>query len=224
MFAYPPQARVDRKLPKSVIYKNAKPATAVKELFVTQVADIIWKFKLAPETINIPAKAGYTEIQVFDIKLKDSKIDLKVLGTIDKAIPYPLFFRLYDKGRVNRITAFKRPNITPKISKDRSWVLGAYFETGWQTDSNPQSNLPIALDLRSLYEQMLLSYIPLDRRGDESLETLVERHQLIRTKQRKLETLKVNMKKERQFNRKVDLNTRIRDLENELADLIKASS
>ena len=217
MFVYPPQARVDRKLPKSVIYKNAKPSTTVKELFVSQVADIIWKFKLAPETINIPAKAGYTEIQVFDILLKGAKLDPKVLRSIDKAIPYPLFFRLHNQDRINRVTAFKRPNVatskTPKTIDDRPWVLGTYFETGWQPNTHSQSKLPLALDLRSLYEQMLLPYIPLGRRPDEHLESLVERHHLIRTKQRKLKTVKSKMKKERQFNRKVDLNTRIRDLE-----------
>lgn len=215
MFAYPAQAQVDRKVPKSVIYKNAKPSNAVKELFVHQVSDIIWKYKLAQDTINLPPKGGYAEIQVFDILLKALKIDSKVLATIDKAIPYPLFFRMRFQERVNHISAFKRPN----QAGDRRWVLGTYFETGWRVDAEQKTKLPLALDLRSLYEHMLMPYIGLPRRDGETLEALIERQQLIKTYLRKLKTFRATMKKERQFSRKVELNTRIRTLEKELEAL-----
>ncbi|MBI5552598.1 MAG: DUF4391 domain-containing protein [Desulfobacterales bacterium] len=212
MYAYPPQARVDRRLPKSVIYKNAKPSKPVKDLFASQVIDIVWKYKLAQETINLPPKEGYTEIQIFDIMLKGPRLDPKILATIDKAIPYSLFFRLHLEDRIKRVAAFKRPN----QSGERHWVVGAYFESGWRSAAAPESTLPLALDLRSLYEQMLLPYIDLPRRSDETLAALVERHQRIRNKQRQLKALKTQMGKEKQFNRKVELNALVRELEDEL--------
>ncbi len=215
MFAYPPKARVDRRLPKSMIYKNAKPSKSAKDLFVSQVSDIVWKYKLAQETINLPPKDGYTEIQVFNILLKGPKLDPRILGVIDKAIPYPLFFRLHFENRINRVTAFKRPN----QSGDSRWVVGAYFETGWQADATPESKLPVALDLRSLYEQMLVPYIDLARRDGETLAALVDRHQLIGTKQRQLNALRAKMGRERQFNRKVEFNTLVRNIEDELSAL-----
>ena len=39
----------------------------MKDLFVAQVEQIVWQYKLAPETINLPATPGVPEIQVFGI-------------------------------------------------------------------------------------------------------------------------------------------------------------
>ena len=56
MFAYPKQAEVNRVVPKIKIYAHAKPSKRVKELFVSEVGEILWKYKLSPETINLPAR------------------------------------------------------------------------------------------------------------------------------------------------------------------------
>jgi len=55
LFNYPKAAAFERVLPKSKIYEHSKPSNAVKELFVKQVDKIVWQYKLAPETINLPA-------------------------------------------------------------------------------------------------------------------------------------------------------------------------
>ena len=48
-----PNAAFGRILPKNKIYEHAHPSTALKELFVRQVDQIVWKYKLAHETINL---------------------------------------------------------------------------------------------------------------------------------------------------------------------------
>jgi hypothetical protein len=67
---YPPQAAFGRTLPKSKLYAHSHAGTRLKNLFVQQVEQIVWQFKLAPETINLPARPGGAEIQVFGIQLK----------------------------------------------------------------------------------------------------------------------------------------------------------
>ncbi|MFC1509800.1 DUF4391 domain-containing protein [Candidatus Omnitrophota bacterium] len=57
-------------LPKNKIFEHASPTSAVKKLFVREVEKIIWSYKLSPETINLPAKVGILEIQIFTIILK----------------------------------------------------------------------------------------------------------------------------------------------------------
>jgi Domain of unknown function (DUF4391) len=47
----------------------------VKKLFVQQVEQIVWQFKLAPETINLPARPAVPEIQVFAIQLKTPELN-----------------------------------------------------------------------------------------------------------------------------------------------------
>jgi len=70
LFAYPKQAEFGRVLPKNKIYEHSGANTRLKELFVAQVEQIVWRYKLAPETINLAAKPGVPEIQVFAIQLK----------------------------------------------------------------------------------------------------------------------------------------------------------
>ena len=53
LFAYPQKAAFGRVLPKTKIYQYAGPSTAMKKLFVNQVDQFAWAYKLAPETINI---------------------------------------------------------------------------------------------------------------------------------------------------------------------------
>jgi D-alanyl-D-alanine carboxypeptidase len=62
LFAWPAQATVARPVAKTKIYAHAKPAAALRALFVEQVESITWAYKLAPETINLPAKPDVPEI------------------------------------------------------------------------------------------------------------------------------------------------------------------
>ena len=63
-FAYPKAAAFGRVVPKSRIYEHAGIGTALRDLFVTQVDQIVWKYKLAPETTNLAATKAVSEIQV----------------------------------------------------------------------------------------------------------------------------------------------------------------
>lgn len=63
---YPKQAVFGRTLPKNKIYEHSGANTRLKDLFVEQVEQIVWQYKLAPETINLPARPGVPELQVFN--------------------------------------------------------------------------------------------------------------------------------------------------------------
>lgn len=216
MFAYPKQAEFNRILPKDMIYKNAKPSNAVKKRFVTEVGEIVWQYKLSKDTINLPPKNGITEIQVFKITLKVPELSRNILKVIDKAVPYPIFYRLRYKDRINRVTAYKHVS----GNNADNCVVGDYFETGWTDATTPKMPLPVALDLKSLYEQMMVLYIGLQIRANESLEELVERAQIIRKKEHELRILDAKMAKEKQFKKKVDINAQIRNINGELANLL----
>ena len=202
-------------LPKIKIYTNAKPSKLVKAKFVSQIGEIVWKYKLSPETTNLPARDGFTEIQVFEIALKEPELDSGVLIAIDKAIPYPILYRLLYKGRVKRVAAYKRP----AADNSDKWLTETYFETDWTDAIVPAIPLPVALDLKVLYEQMLFAYIDLPPRTGENLDVLVERIRMIRKCRRDLRALEAKMNSEKQFNRKVELNAQARSLNAQLVVL-----
>jgi Domain of unknown function (DUF4391) len=215
LFHYPTQAAFDRVLPKSKIYEHSKPTSAVKELFVKQVDKIIWQYKLAPETINLPAKPNVPEIQVFTIALKTQELSEDVLRCIDQAIPLPIFYQLTFANRIKIKAAYKRPS----DADAGKWVTESYFETDWLPSESSRAKLPVVLDIASLYEHLLRPLMPLPPRADESLKTQVERLGLLRTKQNEYRKLETRLNNEKQFNRKVELNTQLRNLKKQLETL-----
>lgn len=215
MFIYPKQAEFNRVVPKTRIYAHARISKRVKELFVGQVGEILWKFKLSPETINLPARNGINEIQVFEIALKGIDLDEVVLHAIDKAIPFPLLFQLTHDGNIRFATSYKRPS-----EADRSkWVIEALFITPYRPSSLVLQPLPVALDLASLYEQIVRSHIPLPPRAGESIAEQVARFNTLTAKQKTKQQLEARLAQEKQFNRKVELNAALRSLAHELETL-----
>lgn len=215
LFAWPPQAAVGRVLHKNKIYDHAKPAAAVRALFVAQVEQITWRHKLAPETVNLAARPGVPEIEVFEITLKTPRLDDAVLRCIDKAIPFPILFELRFDGHTQAVAAYKRHS-EADASK---WVVSDYFAGAWQADDGPREGLPVSLDLRRLYEQLVRTHLPVPARTGESLRDQVERVALMRSKQTASRKLAARLAQEKQFNRKVELNAQLRTIRSELNNL-----
>lgn len=212
---YPKQAVFGRTLPKNKIYEHSGANARLKDLFVEQVEQIVWQYKLAPETINLPARLGVPELQIFSIQLKTSELNLDVLRCIDGAVQFPIIFELNFDGRTKVIAAYKRPN----ESDASRWVLSDYFATAWLPSDCERAAMPLALDLGGLYEQLLHRLIPTPARLQESLADLVARVELVAAKQREVEKVASRLAKEKQFNRKVEINAKLRMLKIELEEL-----
>ena len=215
MFAYPKQAEFNRVVPKNKIYAHAKVSKRIRALFIAEVGEILWKYKLAPETINLPARTGITEIQVFEITLKAAELDEAVIQAMDKAIPFPLLFQFIHGEQIRFAVSYKRPS----EADPSKWVIEASFTTEPQPVDAERPPLPVALDLAGLYEQMVRHHIPLLQRKGESLRDHVNRYASIQTKTHESQTLEARLTKEAQFNRKVEINAALRALTQEIASL-----
>lgn len=212
---YPKQATFGRVLPKNKIYEHSGANTRLKDLFVEQVEQIVWQYKLAPETINLPSKPGVPEVQIFRIVLKTGDMSVDVLKCIDGAVQFPIVFELEHEGKIKVIAAHKRPS---EVDASK-WVVSDYFSTGWIPANSERSDMPLVLDLAGLYEALLQRLIPLAPRDQESFSALVERLEGVRAKQREIEKVRARLAKEKQFNRKVEINATLRQLNKELEEL-----
>lgn len=215
LFAYPQKAAFGRVLPKTKIYQYAGPSTAMKKLFVDQVEQIAWAYKLAPETINIKATKAVPEIQVFTIALKTGELKEDVLRCIDKAIPFPILFELAYDDKVKAVACYKRPN----EADSAKWVISPYFETKWQAADAKRTPLPITLDLGTLYAELLGAIIPYPAKRGETLQARVARAEAIRTREAERDKAQTRMSREKQFNRKVEINAKIRTIQEEVRRL-----
>lgn len=218
MFTFPPQTAFGKSVPKSRIYLHAAPSRRVKELFVTQLAEIVWAHKLSPETLHLPAKPGVPEIQIFDLQLKTADIDDDVLHAIDKAVPYPVIHRIHSgKGTVIS-AAFKRPS----DADSSQWVVGARFTSAILKPNQAELPLPPSIDLGHLYAALFAPLLPLPPHPGEALSAHVSRCEAFHRLRRQIEQLTARLHREKQFNRKVALNQELKPLQAELERLTRA--
>lgn len=208
-FEFPASTAFGKVLPKSKIYDYAKPSAKVKELFVKQVEQIIWQYKLAPETLNVSASAAVPEIQVFKLVLKTPEISNDVLSCIDKAIPFPVLFEIYHQQQCKVTSAFKRPNATD-TSK---WLISSYFSSYWQPAGQQRLALPVVLDLANLYKRLLGVLVNLPQRPNESTEDWIARTEQLTKLNRDISRLQNKLNNEKQFNRKVALHAELKQLQ-----------
>ncbi len=211
-FEYPKAAEFGKVLPKNKIYEHARASAKLQQLFINQVEKIIWKYKLAPETINLAATKSVSEIQVFEIRLRTRDVHEDILHAIDKAIPFPIICELSHKGKCKVVAAYKRPN----EADGTKWVVSEYFGTGWQSMDSPRTALPTALDLGALYDKLLSGLMPGEVGVDKPLATRVENLEAIRAGEREIVRIKARMTREKQYNKRLSLNAELRAAQQEL--------
>ena len=221
-YDFPPATRFGRTIPKTKFYEHAAIEGKLKRKFIDQIDKIVWSHKLAEETMNLPGTPEVPEIEVFDIYLKSDSLDDAVLRTIDKAIPKPILFYLHDtRGRTRLKTAYKRP----AEGGGKGWVVESYFQSDWMDEAAPPQPLPTALDLQKLYAAIIEAMMPKDlaTQSDEALQERVERLKKIEAKEREYARLKAKRDRERQFNKKVELNEKLHLLRKEI-EILKLNS
>lgn len=208
LFEYPKKAEFGRIVPKSKIYERAKPSTKLRNQFVAELGQIVWKCKLAQETINLPPRSGVTEIQVFSLAARTSELSEAVLRCVDKTIPSPVVYEISFEEKVKVVVAYKRQS----DSTPDEWVVDLYFESEWFPSNAKRKPLPVVLDMGSLYEAFICELIPYPSKHDESLRELVERMGTLYSKKSESEKLRRKIEAEKQFNRKVELNSQLNEL------------
>ena len=205
LIAYPKAAEYDRVLPKNKIYAHTKVSRKLQQQFTNEIAQIRWRYKLSPETIHLPAKKSVREIQVFSIALKDAPSDSvceDLLRCIDRAIKSPIIYELTADSRVRVVAAYKRPSEADAAKR----VVSEYFASGWLPQDAARGPMPVALDLGVLYAELLRRLMPLPAKQGEGIRDHAERLERIRELERAAAKLEKRLAREKQFNRKVEVN------------------
>ena len=99
MIGLPKSTEFNRRIPKQKFYENLTVSPTLKRFFVDQIKVIYWRNKIAATTMNLAVGEVVTEIEVFEVKLNESKLDESVLRQIDKEIPYHIIFLLEYDGK-----------------------------------------------------------------------------------------------------------------------------
>ena len=222
LYKFPPQAKVDRLIPKNKFYEQGKANKKVEQLFVDQVENIRWAYKLASSTIHLQDQEDLKEIQIFRVKSRVEDLDVSILSFIDKLILTPIIFEVVYQDKVKVIATYKRLNQADKTKA----VIGQYYASEWLEDHD-RVELPLYLKLADLYEHFIAQILPITSSEDSgnddelvSIELKLQRAQQLESLQKQLDKLKSKLRTEKQFNRKVELNKHIQALESDLNKLV----
>lgn len=155
LYQFPVSAAVDRAIPKKKLYQQGNANNKLKQLFVDEVGQIIWAYKLSSSTLNIQTNADLQEIQIFRIISRLGEVNLSIIKYIDKLIPTPIIFEVVHGNKVKVIATYKRAS-----QSDRSKVVtDQYYESEWLIDSQRQP-LPVVLNLSDLYNHLIEQLLP----------------------------------------------------------------
>lgn len=221
LYKFPQQAKVDRLIPKNKFYEQGKANTKVEQLFVDQVENIRWAYKLAASTINLQDQEDLKEIQIFRVKSRVEDLDLSILSFIDKLILTPIVFEVVYQNKVKVVATYKRLNQSDKTKA----VIGQYYASDWLEDHD-RIELPLYLKLADLYEYFIAQLLPISSIEESetdsesvSIELKLQMAQQLEILQKQIDKLKSKLKNEKQFNRKVETNQKIAVLNNQLKQM-----
>lgn len=228
------------RIPKKLFYEEYNMSYFDKDLFTHAIDKIVLEYMFSEERINIPAykedEIEYEEIAVIRVFLSDNKKYKRICEIIQRAIPYSIIVICEYKENILFNVASKRIN---KNDEEKNTVEEMIF-TEWISLERQKKNQMVFLDSLNVKEW---SYINLykfynsfvdnvkifnaskysndiEYLNEINVDELKKITDKIESLSLEISSLKDKLKKESQFNRKMDLNIKIKKIEIEKNELI----
>ncbi|HPE14945.1 MAG TPA: DUF4391 domain-containing protein [Bacilli bacterium] len=198
MFELPKSCLVNKFIPKKTFYEKLNIATSIKDEFINIVDKITWLYKISEDTINISKTEEVEEIEIFQIDLKEKKIPQNVIKIISKAIPYKILFVL-------------------KYNQDVCYLvnLDSNYCTNWNEDIIIEFK---GFSLENIYQNIVKQIIhetDNSNNFNDIINNVNEKERLLK----EISKIKNLILREKQFNKKVELNQTLSKLKKEMEEL-----
>ena len=214
MIGLPKTTEFNKRIPKQKFYENMDISPALKKVFVEQVRIIYWKNKIAASTTNLAAGTDVTELEVFEVRLSSPVLDDSLLRQIDKEIPYHILFLLEYQGKYQAWIGYKEA----AASGNKAFKVNGYYHTEWLAEDELPLKLE-GLNVDVVYEnfvrQIAGDKLKTEAAG-ESLKESVARDEQKQALQKQIATLQAKIRKEKQLNKQMQMNTVLKKLRKEL--------
>lgn len=216
MLGLPKTTEFNKRIPKQKFYENMDVTPSLKRCFVEQIKLIYWRNKLATTTMNIAAGETVTEIEVFEIRLQEGQLEESVLRQIDREIPYHILFLLTYEGKEQAWIGYKEA----AASGSNSFKVSRYYHTEWMPENSLQFSID-GLNLDAVYAGLVrqIAGDSLSSTQGETLQESVARYEAKQELLKKIASLEMKIRKEKQLNRKVELNTELKKLRKKMENL-----
>ena len=221
MLGLPKSTEFNRFLPKQKFYKDLYTHTSIpsktKNYFVKQIKSITWENKIDYTTMNIAKGSFVEEIEIFRIELYDYEIDDSVIYIIDENIPYHILFVFEYNNKRKYSLSFK------EICREAETInIQKIFQSDWVSEDEDLLKFS-GISLDNMYENLLnsISNNQLDKFLGDTLKERVLSSIEYEKIQKQVNNLSKKVKKEKQFNRQVELNSELKDLKKKISSLLK---
>ncbi len=108
----PPGARVDRRVPKTLLVEHGAPTVADKQRINEGIVAVQWVATLKPSTIGVPSFRDevreYPEINVLSVTLRGGAKISRLAELLHRAVPYPVFLLMAEGTRLTLSLAHTR--------------------------------------------------------------------------------------------------------------------
>ena len=214
MFGFPTSTEFGKRIPKQKFYENIDITPTLKRVFVEQIHLIYWRNKLAASTLNLAEGEAVTEVEVFEVRLNTPQLNEVVLRQIDKEIPYHILFILTCDGKAQAWIGYKEA----AASGSNAFKVNRYYHTDWM----PENELHFRVDglsMDAVYENIVRQIAGDTLQADtgENLKAFIERDEKRRQLEKHIDALENKMWKEKQLNRRLEINAELKKLRKELA-------
>lgn len=234
----PTDALVDQRVPKKLLTEHGAPTAADKRQIQDGIEELLWVAALKPTNIAVPAfrddMREYLEIAVLTATLRAGAKPTRLIELIHRAIPYPVVLLTEQGGAISLSLAHKRwsqGEAGEVVIEDvrRTIPFRPNMPTAGEASflaSLSVSGLPNR-DLFALYQgwldrvaaleaaQITGTFNPPDSDGRaQALRNSLDTRAGL---QRELAALRAQAAKEKQMNRRVQLNLEIKRLEAKVA-------
>lgn len=235
--ALPSDARVDQRVPKKLLLEQGAPTPSDKRQIQDGIEEMLWVAALKPTNIAVPAFRDdvreYLEIAVLTATLRSAAKPTRLIELIHRAIPYPLVLVTAHGDTVTLSLAHKRwsQGETGKVVIEDVRRTAPFRPDTPTAEEAPflaslaVSRLPTR-DLFALYQgwldrvaaleaaQITGTFAPPD--SPDRASALREGLNTHARLQRDIVVLRAQAEKEKQLNRRVELNLEIKRLEAKL--------
>ena len=216
MLGFPVSTEFNKRIPKQKFYDNLDVSPTLRRVFVDQIRLVYWRNKLGASTLNIAAGEAVTEIEVFEVRLNEPKLDEAVLKQIDKEIPYHILFILTCDGKAQAWIGYKEA----AASGSSAFKVNRYYHTDWMPEDELQLHIN-GLNMDAVYESLVrqIAEDKLLSESGESLKEAVERDEKKKQLEKQIAALESKIRREKQLNRQMEMNVELKRIKSILRQL-----
>ena len=214
MKEFPSTTVVNKVFSESKFFK--KLALSKRTLPFGTIDKVVWRNKISSTTVNVKEGESVKEIHVFEVILKRDAISEAILKTIDNNIPYHILYLIRFEDKYQAWLGYKEVN-----SVGVSLTVKNYNKTAWVNfDELPLEINGLTLD--DVYDNFLSqinSNIEQNNDAPIALRSRIDNAEAIRKLEAEIEKLTAKLFKEKQFNKQIELNAKIRNKKEELRNM-----